>query len=282
MIAANPSLLSRLAEPRLLVAAGVFDGLSAVLAQRAGFEAVFLSGSALAYTQLGRPDVGLFTAAELAQVVGRVCERVDIPVLVDADHGFGNAINVFRTVQTLERAGASGIQLEDRREAASPAALPVRPLVSAGLMADKIRAATDARASARTIISARTDALYSATLDEALERAECYLEAGADMIFVEGCATNASRRRVAGQLSGRAPLLFNAGILAAEELPARAEFEELAYSVVLFPGNLVAAAAHAMQQALIPLQGWAQIEPRAEPVDLRTAIASDEFLARFG
>lgn len=277
----QPSLKTRLAEPRLLTAAGVFDALSALLAERAGFEAVFLSGSALAYTQLGRPDVGLFTATELAAVIGRVCDRVDIPVLVDADHGFGNAINVFRTVQLLERAGASGIQLEDRQEAAPPADVQGRPLVSAGLMADKIRAAVDARASSELVISARTDALSSATMEDALARAERYLEAGADMIFVEGCAADAERHAVATGLAERVPLLFNAGIVERDALPGHGEFEQLGYSMVLFPGNAVGAAAEAMQRALAEIRSWAGEATPAPGADLKTAVGTEAFMARF-
>ena len=275
------SLSARLADQRLLVAVGVFDALSAVLAQRQGFEAVFLSGSALGYTQLGRPDVGMLTATELAGVVGRVCDAVDIPILVDADYGFGNAINVYRTVQLLERAGASGIQLEDQQESAPPADIHRKPLVSADVMADKIRAAVDARASSATIISARTDALRGCGMAEALERADRYIEAGADMIFVEGCATDTARHEVASRLASRIPLLFNAGILDAAQLPGREDFEQLGYAVILFPRHSVAAAARAMQSALADLQAWAGGKTVAQPVDVDTAIETDAFLARF-
>lgn len=281
MAGARTSLATRLQGPGLVTAAGVFDALSAVLAQRAGCEAVFLSGSALAGTQLGRPDVGLLTATELADVVCRICDRVEIPVLVDADHGFGSAINVYRTVRLLERAGASAIQLEDRREATPPEEIHRRPLVDAALMAAKIRAAADARASALTVISARTDALHGSTMDDALDRAECYIEAGADMIFVEGCATPDTRRQIADRLSGRVPLLFNAGILGPESLPCREEFERLGYSMVLFPGDLAAAAARAMQLALADIRVWAGDASPGGTVDLQTAIGADAFMAEF-
>ncbi len=275
-------LATRLAERRPLVAAGVFDALSAVLAQRAGFEAVFLSGSALALTQLGRPDVGLLTLTELADVVSRVAARVDVPVLVDADYGFGNAINVYRTVQVLERAGASGIQLEDRVAAAPPVDLARRPVVSAGVMVDKISAALDARESANTVISARTDALYSTSLDDTLSRAECYLDAGADMIFVEGCVTDSARREVAGRLASRTPLLFNAGILDPADLPGFGDLEALGYRAILFPGAAVAAAASAMQRALTELRAWSEggvFVPAS--VDLGASIDASAFLDRF-
>lgn len=280
MSGTRPVLAERLRESRLLIAAGVFDALSAVLAERAGFEAVFVSGSALAATRLARPDVGLLTATELADAVGRVCERIGIPVLVDADYGFGGVMNVYRTVKLLEAAGASGIQLEDRREAVPPAEVGKRPLVEAGVMADKIRAAVDARRAATTVISARTDALFSTSMDESLRRAEIYLEAGADVIFVEGCRTAAARREVAARLSGRVPLLFNTGILDRQAFPEREEFEQLGYSIVLFPGELVGAASEAMQRALAGIRAWAG-EPSAPPADLPTAIEADAFLGTF-
>lgn len=275
------SLSSRLAERRLLVAVGVFDALSALVAQRQGFEAVFLSGSALAYTQLGRPDVGLLTATEVADAVSRVRDAVDIPVLVDADHGFGNAINVYRTMRMLERSGAHGIQIEDRREAVPPADLRRTPLLSAEVMADKIRAAVDARVSSETVVSARTDALPGRGVDEALERADRYIDAGADMVFVEGCATDEARSEIASRLASRIPLLFNAGILDISTVPEPAEFEQLGYAMILFPRHALAAAAGAMQSALADLQSWAGGDAAAKSADLDTVIGSDDFMTRF-
>lgn len=272
----------RLVERRPLLMAGVFDALSAVLAERAGYEALFLSGSALALTQLGRPDVGLVTLTELADVVARVCARVDVPVLVDADHGFGTAINVSRAVQVLERAGAAGIQLEDRVEAVAPRDLDKRPVVAADVMVGKIRAALDARSSAGTVISARTDALYSRGLEDAMDRAQCFAEAGADMVFVEGCVADADRRRVTGRLAPLAPLLFNASILDPRHLPPYAELRQLGYTVILFPATAAAAAAAGMQKAFRELQGWASGEPfLPEPFDASASIASGAFMERF-
>lgn len=273
---------TRLAERPAVIVPGVFDALSATLAQRAGFEAVFLSGSALAYTQLGRPDVGLLTLTELVAVTSRVCDRVEIPVLVDADQGYGNAMNVYRTTRMLERAGASAIQIEDRVESVAPAYVESRPLVDTDIMVDKIHAALDARASTGTVISARTDALYSCSPEDTVERAGRYLEAGADMIFVEGCVTDDNRRRVSDRFAGRVPLLFNAGIVDSAGLPGRDEFEELGYSVILFPGAVVSAAVRAQQRALAELETWKTGEQNTiEPVTVTEAIESRDFLAKF-
>jgi len=276
------ALATLLATRRPLLATGVFDALSAVLARRAGFEVLFLSGSALALTQLARPDVGLLTLTELADAVARICQRVDVPLLVDADHGFGNAINVHRAVQVLERAGASGIQLEDRVESALPHAVGQRPVVKVSTMIGKINAALDARAASTTLISARTDALYSRGLDDALERAERYVEAGADMVFVEGCAVDRDRRRVISRLSPRAPVLFNAGILPADGLPPYTELAGLGYTVILFPGIAAAAAGAAMQKSLGDLQAWmagANFVPPA--FDAAETVAASDFMSRF-
>jgi len=280
--ASTPDLATLLTERRTVVVAGVFDALSAVLAQRAGFEALFLSGAAVALTQLARPDVGLVTLTETADLVTRICLRVDLPLLVDGDFGFGNAINVSRTVEVLERAGAGGIQLEDRVEAAAPASLRQRPVVPATVMVDKLHAAVDARRSRHTVVSARTDAFFSHGLDDALERAEWYIEAGADMVFVEGCVADQDRRTVIQRLSPRAPVLFNAGILPADKLPTCAELSSLGYAVILFPANAVSAAGAALENAFRDLKGWSAgggLSPVA--FDDSTGISAGAFMARF-
>lgn len=179
------SLQTRLAQHEILLAPGVFDALSALLAEQAGFEAVYLSGASVAYTRLGRPDIGLVTANEVESTVANIRERIAIPLIVDADTGFGNAINVQRTVRMLERAGASAIQLEDQSLPKRCGHLDGKTLVSASEMVGKIRAALDARQSTATLIIARTDAVAVEGLDAAFERAERYAEAGADVLFVE-------------------------------------------------------------------------------------------------
>jgi 2-methylisocitrate lyase-like PEP mutase family enzyme len=278
----KPNLAARLAAARPLLAVGVFDALSAVLAEQAGFEAVFLSGSSLALTQLARPDVGLLTLTELADATMRISERVAVPLLVDADHGFGNALNVSRAVRLLERAGAAGIQLEDRVEAAVPGDIQQRPVVSMEVMLGKLHAALDARAADTTVISARTDVLYSQGVDAAIERAQRCIEAGADMVFVEGCKTAEERRSVTAQLASQRPLLFNTSILAADELPSAAALAGSGYAVILFPGLAAAAAGSAMQQALAELQQWASGGAWRPPeFDAAAAIAAATFMKRY-
>jgi 2-methylisocitrate lyase-like PEP mutase family enzyme len=214
--------------------------------------------------------------------VTRICLRVDLPMLVDGDFGFGNAINVSRTVEVLERAGASGIQLEDRVEAAVPGTLRQRPVVAADVMVDKLRAAVDARRSRHTVISARTDALFSNGLEDAMERAERYIEAGADMVFVEGCVADRDRRSVIRRLSARAPVLFNAGILPPTGMPTCAELSSLGYAVILFPANAVSAAGAALENAFRQLKDWSAgggLSPAS--FDASGAISAGAFMTRF-
>jgi len=208
------SLKSRLAQQSILVAPGVFDAWSALLAERAGFEAVYLSGASIAYTRLGRPDIGLVSVTEVADTLGCIRERVSLPVIVDADTGFGNALNVRRTVTLLERSGGANgaggglaIQIEDQTSPKRCGHLDGKTLIPAVEMAGKIRAALDARASSDTLIVARTDAVAVEGLESALERAERYLEAGADVLFIEALRSPEQMSQATAKFAGRAPLL---------------------------------------------------------------------------
>ena len=159
------SLRQRLSDPRAVLAPGVFDAFTALIAEQAGFEALYLSGASIAYTRLGRPDIGLVSFSEVADVLARITERVSRPVIVDADTGFGNALNVQRTVRGFERAGAAMIQLEDQTFPKRCGHLDGKAVVPTSEMCGKLRAALDARTSADTLILARTDALAVEGLD---------------------------------------------------------------------------------------------------------------------
>jgi len=239
------SLRERLANRSIVVAPGVFDAFSALLAERAGFEALYLSGASIAYTRLGRPDIGLVTLTEVADTLARICERVAVPVMVDADTGFGNAINVLRTVKELERAGAGAIQLEDQAMPKRCGHLDGKTLVPAAEMAGKIRAALDARRSAETLVIARTDAVAVEGLEPALARAEIYREAGADVLFIEALRSVEDMRAATARFAGRAPLLANMVEGGKTPLLAAAELEGIGYSIAIFPGGLVRALARA-------------------------------------
>ena len=247
------SLRDRLLEPRIVLAPGVYDALSALLAQQAGFEAVYLSGASIAYTRLGRPDVGLVTASELENTLAGVRERIGLPIIVDADTGFGNAINVQRTVRMLERAGAVpdgglAIQLEDQASPKRCGHLEGKRLVPAAEMEGKIRAALDARNSPQTLVVARTDAVAVEGLEPALERAERYLAAGADVLFVEALRTRDQMGRACARFAGRAPLLANMVEGGKTPVLPAAELQAIGFSIAIFPGGLARALAFAAQE----------------------------------
>ena len=179
------TLKQRLTHAPALLAPGVYDALSALIAEQAGFEALYLSGASIAYTRLGRPDIGLTTASEVEDTLARITDRVALPVIVDADTGFGNALNTQRTVRGFERAGAAMIQLEDQGFPKRCGHLEGKRIVPAGEMVSKIKAAVDGRRDSGLMIIARTDARAPEGLDAAINRAKAYVDAGAEMIFPE-------------------------------------------------------------------------------------------------
>ena len=220
---------------------GVYDTLSSLLAKRAGFPAVFVSGSAIAASRLARPDVNLLAITEIADVVARIRERLDVPILADADAGYGNAMNVRRTVLLLERAGASGIQIEDQLNHKPSGALTSRPVIELQEMLGKIKAAQDARTNDQTVISARTDAIFTRGFEEALRR-------GADMVFVEGLTEIGDIRRLTSALGSRIPLVFNILNVGAAPIGTAEEAATRGYRVVLFPAVGIRAAVQALAQ----------------------------------
>jgi len=221
-------------------APGAFDALSALLVEQAGFEAVYLSGASIAYTQLGRPDLGLVSFDHVADVVARICERVEIPLIVDADTGFGNALNVARTVKVFERNGARAIQLEDQTFPKRCGHLSGKGVAPMDEMVGKVQAALDARRSDETLIIARTDAVAVEGFEPALERAVAYAEAGADVIFVEAPRTQDEMKQIIAAL-GTTPAMANmveggkTPILSCDALGS------LGFRLVISPGALVRA-----------------------------------------
>ena len=258
------SLRQRLAEDAILVAPGVYDALSAALASDAGFQAVYLSGASVAYTRLGGPDLGLVSVTEVADTIARIRERVATPLIADADTGFGNALNVGRTVRLFERAGASCIQLEDQSFPKRCGHLKGKTLVPAAEMVGKVRAALDARASADTLIMARTDAIAVEGFKAALDRAERYVEAGADVLFVEAPETEEQMRDLNARFAGRVPLLANMVEGGRTPFLAADALEALGYSVVIFPGGLVRALTKAAQDYFATLKAHGTTTPFAD------------------
>src|SRR3984885_9621016 len=179
------TLTSRFARKPIVVTPGIYDPFTALVATQAGFETLYVSGAAIAYTRLGRPDIGLVSMTEVTETLSLIRDRVTAHLIVDGDTGYGNALNVVRTIREFERAGATAIQLEDQDFPKRCGHLDGKALIPAAEMCGKIRAAVDSRHSRGTLIMARTDAVAVEGFDRAIERVQMYREAGADMLFVE-------------------------------------------------------------------------------------------------
>jgi len=234
------TLRARLSRKPIVVAPGVYDAFTALVATQAGFETLYVSGAAIAYTKLARPDIGLTGMSEVAETIALIRDRVGVHLIVDADTGYGNALNVVRTVRVFERAGASAIQLEDQDFPKRCGHLDGKALIPADEMVGKIKAALDTRVSSDTLVIARTDAVAVEGFGRAIERAGRYREAGADVLFVEAPKTREELARVAQALPG-IPLLANmveGG--KTPPLPA-ADLEALGFALVIFPGGIVRA-----------------------------------------
>src|SRR4029078_8966302 len=203
------TLRSRLSRKPIVVAPGVYDPLTALIASRAVFTSLYVSGAAIAYTKLGRPDIGLVTMTEVRTTLALIRARVGSHLIVDADTGYGNALNVARTVREFERAGANAIQLEDQDFPKRCGHLDGKALIPAQEMCGKIRAAVDTRHSRETLIFARTDAVAVEGFDPAIERRAMYREAGADMLFVEAPRSSSDLGRMVSALGPSGPLMAN-------------------------------------------------------------------------
>jgi 2-methylisocitrate lyase-like PEP mutase family enzyme len=253
MLTDAPAMLRKLlAQPGLLQAPGVFEGLGAHLVRRAGFSAAYLTGAGVAVSGYGLPDIGLVTGSEMAERVALVVEASGLPVIADADTGYGNAVNVVRTVRAYERAGVAAIQLEDQAFPKRCGHLTGKELVSADEFVRKLHAALDAR-EAGTVIIARTDARGPAGIDEAIIRAERYAAEGADLIFVEAPESRDEIERVAAEVD--APLVFN--VVPSGRSPGIDEddLERLGFKLAIYPGALLGPVVSAMARSLAGLGG---------------------------
>lgn len=247
-------LRDHLSAEKILVAPGGSDGLTALLIESAGFPAMYLSGASIAYTRFGYPDIGLVSMSEVASVLSAIRERISLPIIVDADTGFGNALNVQRTVRLFEQLGASAIQLEDQQFPKRCGHLAGKSLISKEEMVGKLHAALDARQDPATVIIARTDAIAVEGIDAALQRAHAFVDAGADMLFVEAPLNPEQMQRLCDELGPRVPLLAN--MVEGGHTPQfdAEQLQQIGYSMVIFPGALVRASVHAGRQLLTTLQ----------------------------
>lgn len=241
-------VLRDLVEESTLMIPGAFSALVGRMIERAGFSAAYLSGAAFSAGSLALPDVGLFTLSELAQQTARLTRRLSIPLVVDADTGFGGVTNVERTIIELEAAGAAAIQLEDQQMPKRCGHLSGKSLVEPAEMCAKLRAAAAARRDESLVLIARTDARGVVSLDDAVERARRYLDAGADWIFPEALATRDEFEQFAREVD--APLVANMTEFGKSPLLPLDELANLGYAAVLFPVTLMRVAMKAVEAAL--------------------------------
>jgi len=242
-------LRAMLESGQTIVAPGAVDPLVARLVEEAGFPAVYMTGFGTSAALIGRPDVGLLTMTEMAANAGRIADCVDIPVIADADTGYGNPLNVIRTVGAYEAAGVAGIHVEDQVAPKKCGHMEGKLVIPAAEMAAKIRAAVEARAQPEFVIIARTDARAVEGLEPALERARLYREAGADALFIEALVSEAEVEEAARAFPG-VPLLFNWAEGGKTPPVSLARLTELGYRIVIFPISTLLAATAAMRAIL--------------------------------
>ena len=241
-------MLKSMVSRDILLAPGIYDALSGLIAEQAGARAVYLSGASIAYTRFGRSDVGLVSASEVHDTLAAVTDRIQIPVIVDADTGFGNALNVQRTIRNFERAGAAAIQIEDQSFPKRCGHLDGKNLISKDEMVGKIKAAIDARKETNTLIIARTDARGVEGLSEAIDRAQAYQEAGADILFIEAPHSIDEMKLIRKSFGEDIPLLANMVEGGKTPIKTANDLKSLGFNIVIFPGGAVRAATFQLQQ----------------------------------
>jgi 2,3-dimethylmalate lyase len=232
-----------------IVAPGAFDPLAARLVEEAGFAAVYMTGFGTSAALLGRPDVGLLTMTEMADNAGRIAACVDIPVIADADTGYGNPLNVIRTVGVYEAAGVAGLHIEDQVAPKKCGHMEGKQVIGAQEMAQKVRAAVDARTDPDFVIIARTDARAVEGLDSALDRGRRYRDAGADALFIEALVSEAEIEAAVNAFPD-VPLLFNWAEGGKTPPVGLDRLTELGYRIVIFPIATLLAATAAIRRVL--------------------------------
>lgn len=280
-----------IAADEILVAMGGYDALSASLVEQAGGDVVYMSGSSVSTSTHGYPDVGVTTMTEMVERARQMVNAVDIPVFCDADTGYGNPINVMRTVEEYESAGVAGLHIEDQEFPKKCGHFDDKSLVPKEEMVQKVRAACDAREDDDFVLIARTDARNVTGFDDAVERSHAYFEAGADVIFFEAPTSESELRRV-GREFDDIPLLANMTEGGKTPLFSADEFEEFGFDIVLYPATGFKAAAKALRdvyeeiadtgtqqgvmEQLVTWQGRNEITGLDEITDLEREYASDK------
>ena len=276
-------MLKSIIKTETLLAPGIYDALSGLIAEQSGAQAVYLSGASIAYTRFGRSDVGLVSVSEVHDTLAAVTDRIKIPIIVDADTGFGNALNVQRTVRNFERAGAAAIQIEDQSFPKRCGHLDGKVLIKTDEMVGKVKAAVDARNTSDTLIIARTDARAVEGLQEAIDRAHTYEEAGADILFIEAPRSVDELKRIRKSFHLNTPLLAN--MVEGGKTPVKTadDLKSLGFNIVIFPGGAVRAATFQLQEyyaGLLENGSNAEFSKRMHDFDsLNAVIGTPELLS---
>ena len=276
-------MLKSIIKTETLLAPGIYDALSGLIAEQSGARAVYLSGASIAYTRFGRSDVGLVSVSEVHDTLAAVTDRIKIPVIVDADTGFGNALNVQRTIRNFERAGAAAIQIEDQSFPKRCGHLDGKVLIKKDEMVGKVKAAVDSRKISDTLIIARTDARAVKGLQEAIDRAHAYHEAGADVIFIEAPRSVDELKLIRKSFHLNIPLLAN--MVEGGKTPVKTanDLKSLGFNIVIFPGGAVRAATFQLQEyyaGLLENGSNAEFSKRMHDFDsLNAVIGTPELLS---
>ena len=276
-------MLKSIIKTETLLAPGIYDALSGLIAEQSGAQAVYLSGASIAYTRFGRSDVGLVSVSEVHDTLAAVTDRIKIPIIVDADTGFGNALNVQRTIRNFERAGAAAIQIEDQSFPKRCGHLDGKVLIKTDEMVGKVKAAVDARKTSDTLIIARTDARAVDGLQEAIDRAHTYKEAGADILFIEAPRSVDELKIIRKSFHLNTPLLAN--MVEGGKTPVKTadDLKSLGFNIVIFPGGAVRAATFQLQEyyaGLLENGSNAEFSKRMHDFDsLNAVIGTPELLS---
>jgi 2,3-dimethylmalate lyase len=249
---AAATLRDLLARPGAVTAPGAYDALTARIVEAAGFPAVYMTGYGSSAALLGQPDVGLLSLAEMADNARRIVQAVRVPVVADADTGYGNPLNVARTVRAYEAAGVAGLHLEDQVSPKRCGHMTGKQVIPAAEMVQKLRAAVDARRDPDLLIIARTDARAVNGLEDALERGARYREAGADMLFIEAPESEAEVERIVGAFD--CPLLYNWAESGRTPPLPLSRIEALGFKLVIYPVTALFAATHAVMRTMAALR----------------------------
>ena len=276
-------MLKSIIKTETLLAPGIYDALSGLIAEQSGAQAVYLSGASIAYTRFGRSDLGLVSVSEVHDTLAAVTDRIKIPVIVDADTGFGNALNVQRTIRNFERAGAAAIQIEDQSFPKRCGHLDGKVLIKTDEMVGKVKAAVDARKTSDTLIIARTDARAVEGLQEAIDRAHTYEEAGADILFIEAPRSVDELKVIRKSFHLSTPLLAN--MVEGGKTPVKTadDLKSLGFNIVIFPGGAVRSATFQLQEyyaGLLENGSNAEFSKRMHDFDsLNAVIGTPELLS---